>query len=218
MSKKKPAEDSDVSKHFSKSEIFLGRLDSRWALSSLMFRTFDHQYAQEGVNASRAKRLLVVHQFLEKYKERVTNGETIAILKALRFCGKEMMPMPEWLYEAFCGQMNRFMNHKHPDPAYQLDDCFKEPKAKATTKDKRRTAARDNLQAFDFWWAVHHEVLTNLDVLSLNQVIDVCLQRGSWGFAKTKAKQLVKEIDTEHSALIPNHETLSQILTKRRHK
>ena len=208
----------DHTKRYNQSDTFLDRLDPAWGLLALRLRSLETQFLQDGISARTAKRILKTHKYLENFRKRLDAGYTLSILHAVMFCAKERMPLPTWLSNAFVEQTDRFMNHEHSSPLYDLNDCFSSESLNASPTSKRRTIARDQKAGLRFWEAVQELVTKNLDISSVNEAIDACLSNEPWGFAKTKAKQLFQQVENAQIALLPKYQGLSQKLAKRRHR
>jgi hypothetical protein len=208
----------DHTKRYNHSETFLDRLDPEWGRLALRLRALETQFVQDGLSGRTAKRILKTYQYLERFKNRLETGHTLSILHAARFCAKEGMPLPSWLGVALIEQIDRFMNPEHPSPLYDLNDCFSSDLLKDFPVSKRKTVARDQKAGFHFWVAVQELARSDLTVTSVNEAIDNCLKNAPWGFAKTKAKQLFKQVEDAQIAISPNYQGLSQKLAKRRHQ
>ena len=208
----------DYTKRYNQSETFLDRLDPNWGLFALRVRSLESQFLRDGIGSRTAKRILKTHQYLENFRTRLDAGNTLSILHAVRFCGKEGVPLPSWLANAVTEQTDRFMNPEHSSPLYDLNECFTSRVSEGATPSKRKTIARDHKAGMRFWIAVHELVARDSTIVSVNEAIDKCLTIKPWGFAKTKAKQLFQQIEDAQIALLPRYQGLSQKLTKRRHQ
>jgi hypothetical protein len=213
-----PVELFTHTKHYNESEGFLHKLDPDWGLLALRLRALEPKFLKDGVSGRTAKRILKTHQYLENFRKRLSTGHTLSILHAVRFCAQEGMPLPSWLTSAFVEQTDRYMNPDHSRPLYDLNDCFYSEAIDPSLASKRKTVARDQRAGLKFWVAVQAVVAKNLHISSVNQAITLCLADKSWGFAKTKAKQLFKQVEDAQIALLPNYQGLSHLLAKRRHK
>lgn len=207
----------DYTKRYNQSESFLDRLDSNWGLFALRVRSLESQFLRDGMDSRTAKRILKTHQYLENFRKRLDAGNTLSILHAVCFCGKEGVPLPTWLANALTEQIDRFMNPEHSSPLYDLNDCFTSDAFEGSTPSKRKTVARDHKAGMRFWIAVHELVARDSTISSVNEAIDTCLTLEPWGFAKTKAKQLFQRIEDSQIVLLPKYQGLSQKLAKRRH-
>ena len=217
-SSKTPFDVLDYTKRYNQSETFLDRLDSNWGLFALRVRSLESQFLRDGIDSRTAKRILKTHQYLENFRKRLDTGNTLSILHAVRFCGKEGVPLPTWLANVLTEQIDRFMNPEHSSPLYDLNDCFTSDVFEGSTASKRKTIARDHKKGTRFWIAVHELVARDSSIVSVNQAIDRCLTLKGWGFAKTKAKQLFQQIEGAQMALLPRYQGLSQKLAKRRYQ
>jgi hypothetical protein len=216
-SSKTPLDVLDYTKRYNQSETFLDRLDSNWGLFALRVRSLESQFLRDGIDSRTAKRILKTHQYLENFRKRLDTGNTLSILHAVRFCGKEGVPLPTWLANALTEQIDRFMNPEHSSPLYDLNDCFTSGVFEGSKPSKRKTVARDHKAGMHFWIAVHELVARDSTISSVNEAIDTCLTLEPWGFAKTKAKQLFQRIEDAQITLLPKYQGLSQKLAKRRH-
>lgn len=213
-----PLDVFDYTKRYNQSETFLDRLDPNWGVFALRVRSLESQYLRHGMESRTAKRILKTHQYLENFRKRLDAGNTLSILHAASFCGKEGVPLPTWLANALTEQIERFMNPEHSSPLYDLNDCFTSGVFEGSTPSKRKTVARDYRAGMRFWIAMHELVARDSTIASVNEAIDRCLTLEPWGFAKTKAKQLFQQIEDAQIAFLPRYQGLSQKLAKRRYQ
>lgn len=157
------------------------RIDPAWAA------------AAECLTAIDRRSLVDAHEALERRREQVEAGDSMAILQALSFCCVNSLPAPVWLAEAFPARLRTFTGC---EPALwrpaSLDQVFRSPHLRPglpvlTGKD------REDWRVGALIWrqvrriARHHR--------GLEPALQQVLAAGEWPIRKSRARELVTLID-----------------------
>lgn len=153
-----------------------------------------------------------VHQNLEARHIRYEAGDTLELLHAVRYCGHEGVPMPQWLAQAFDEQMGTFLAVKGKP---SLDDVFTSPDLPIPSKNPksknapaRTTRANHDLgvRIYRRMHAIHHEEqerrergiveVTSFDAALVKALADLRDRdpRRAWP-GKTRARELVRQVE-----------------------
>ena len=73
-------------------------------------------------------------ELARKYSTSDGNGRVGALFRAIRFCGNQQIPMPDWVVQAIFAATNKW----YSGPVNSLDDAF----GAVTTTTKRRAQVR----------------------------------------------------------------------------
>jgi len=86
--------------------------------------------------------------YLEEMRAYFNGGDRHELFRAIRFCGEQGIPMPDWVVEAFAKAMNKWYSMR----AKTLDEAFsvKFPKGKHLAAAKKQRKLK---------FAVYHEVM-----------------------------------------------------------
>jgi len=189
----------------------LAALEPAWGKAAAFFRTgyrFGHPQ-----NSMRHCSLTEVHRMLGVFRSRFGAGDTLSLLHAVRLCAEENLPLPQWLATAFCSRMETFLQ---PGQARSLDDVFASDTL-LTISAKKAAAARLDWQLGALLW-VDLCALVRADgtLISFDSAVERLLQSGNYGVGKTKAKALIKAVETSQSQFLGKDASVSQFLAKRR--
>lgn len=189
----------------------IGALEPAWGKAAHFFRTGHRLGHRDG--SVRCMSLTKIHQMLEVFRSRAADGDTHALLHAIKLCAEENLPLPTWLADGFCGCMTAFFQ---PGKCRSLDEVFLS-KSLPTSSAKKAAAVRQDWQlaarlCHDAWeLAQGDETMSSFDA-----VVARVLKSGKYGVGKTKAKELITMIEKNQSQFLGRNLSLSQFLAKRR--
>ena len=192
---------------FDEGEKALAGLEAGWAKSALYFRTGWHFGHDRG--SIRTRSLVAIHEELDARRTRFECGNKIELLHAILICANENLPMPTWLALAFGDVFGQYINVANPIDS--LDETFgtRRPGKKGTAA-KRDWELGSQLYSAAFKATVQDESLASLDA-----VLTLVLAQKQWGIGKTKARQLMLEIEKTQRELSTS-QGLSRFLELRR--
>lgn len=186
----------------------LRNLDPAWAKAAHAFRT-GHRFGHG--DSIRMRSLIAVHREIEARRRRYQAGDTMELLHAVKLCGEENLPLPEWLALAF---NDLFTSMGKVGGPTSLDAIFYSRNLPTTTP-KKAARAQQEWQLGALLWKAVWKVAA--DHNGLSPALDAVLSTGKWGVEKTKATKLVNMIDATQSELT-GQQSLSQFWTKRRNR
>jgi hypothetical protein len=188
----------------------LGRLEPAWGKAALFFRT-GHRLGHG--QSMRCMSLLEVHRMLAVYRTRFDAGDTLSLLQAISLCAEENLPLPGWLAQAFHKRVMAFGRVGGPP---SLDDLFSSEEM-PTNSPKKTAQARQDWQLGGLLWRdIWDLVQADETLTSFDAAVTRLLQSKDFGAAKTKAKRLIKMVDTSQCQFLGVTDTISRFLEKRR--
>ncbi len=192
---------------FNEGEKELAVLEVGWAKAALYFRTGWHFGHNRG--SIRTRSLLAIHEELQARRARFERGNKVELLHAIQVCANENLPLPTWLSLAFGSVFGSYTNVVSPTAS--LDEAFGTLRpGKKAIGDKRDWELGSQLYAAAFALAVRDERIESLDAL-----LRLVLSQKDWGVGKTKARELLLQIDETQRELSPSQD-LSRFLELRR--
>lgn len=190
----------------------LERYDPAWAKAALYFRSRGECHFGHGAREIRGQSLLAIRERLEVFRRRLADGDTMAILQAVKECADENLPLPEWLAIAYRDALKSFLQI---GGTASLDDVFTSPVIATATPQKAKLSRRGwqtgGQILLDVW------ALVNADdsIQSLDAALRAALEAKDYGVGPTKARELVLMVD-ESQRQFHGRESISQFLAKRR--
>lgn len=172
--------------YYDENEKYLANSDPGWAKAALFFRTGCYRFGHSG-NSQRFSGIAEMKQLLDVFKKRFENGDTLALLHAIRYCAEENMPLPTWLALGFNERFSEFLR---PGGPVSLDKVFSSKELPQS--GKRAAAARRD-------WQTGLTILGDIakiarDHPSLDSALNAVLEQGNYGVEKTKARKLIEEV------------------------
>lgn len=171
--------------YYNEDEKYLDNVEPAWAKAALFFRTrdrFGHLPGQQ-----RGTDIPGMRQILDVFKKRAENGDTLALLHAIRYCAEENMPLPTWLALEFNQKFTEFLR---PGGPVSLDEVFSSEELPQS--GKRAIAAR-------LEWQIGLDLLGDIQKIAkdhpnLNSALNAILEKGDYCVGKTKARELVEMV------------------------
>ena len=192
---------------FNEGERELAALDNGWAKAALYFRTGWHFGHNRG--SIRTRSLVAIHRELQARRRRYERGSKVELLHAIQVCATENLPLPTWLSLAFGSVFGSYTNVKSPTAS--LDEAFGTIRpGKKAIGDKRDWELGSQLYSAAFSAAVQNESIESLDPL-----LALVLSQRDWGVGKTKARELLLQIDQTQREL-SRSQGISRFLELRR--
>lgn len=177
----------------------LGNLDPAWDACAAVLGAA----ACSEPGEAPARRLAALHEALERRRDQVEGGNTLAILLAIADCAAADLPLPAWLKSAFTQRIDAFVSNSPSAPA-TLDGIFESPNLRP---GKRRRLDRAHWAlGLRLWEAVQAK---ENDVRSLDAALTAVLAEGRWPVRKTQARKLVLRIDDSRRQLTGGRGCLS---------
>lgn len=164
----------------------LTKIDSAWGACAALLDAASH--SEPGEPSER--RLTAIHDALERRRDQVAAGNTLAILLAISECADADLPLPEWLKAAFTQRINAFVSGS-PSAPPTLDAIFSSPNLRSGAKRRRLDRAQWEL-GLRLWSAM---LAKEFDHRSFDTALTAVLAEGRWPVKKTQARKLVLRID-----------------------
>ncbi|MDE2174170.1 MAG: hypothetical protein KGJ54_02625 [Betaproteobacteria bacterium] len=189
-------------------EAELDRVEPSWAKFAVFLRTGFRFGAEDG--NLKVRSLVAVRRLLDVYRKRSEEGNTLALLYAVKVCGEEGLPLPEWLAQAFSEQLTKFGD----GDAHSLDEMFCSPNLPTRGK-KARTARRDWKIGVEMWVGLI-DIQRAEPGLSFDAALTKLLAQGRYGVAKGKARRLILKVEANQNELLGKRQRLSRMRVKLR--
>lgn len=148
------------------------------------------------------RRLAEAREALERRRDQLAAGDSLAILQAIAECAEADLPLPHWLRTAYTQRLVAFVSD--PTAPATLDELFSSPNLRPGPKrrlfDRRQWDLGRRL-----WLAVRAK---EAEHRSLNSALDAVLKEGNWPVRKTQARPLVLRFDRFRGQLTGGRECL----------
>lgn len=157
----------------------LARIDPYWFAAAV-------QLVPEGESTLRQ-----FHQDLQRYRELVQEGDTLAILQAMALCAERALPAPGWLTAAFVPRVRTFTDGGKAAPT-SLDTVFRSPLLRPGKPALTHTDRSAWAEGYEIWRAVRRIAHQHR---GLESALADVLAAGTWTRKRRRARQLVKMVD-----------------------
>jgi hypothetical protein len=159
----------------------LARVDPAWAVAANRLTANDLSW------------LIEAHESLERRREQVEAGDTLAILMAMDDCCHRNLPAPAWLVETFRTRLQAFTGCERTRATRDSLDLIFKSRLLRAGQPQRTQLDRDRWALGCRLWRAVRAVASRHS--SLNSALTEVLASGTWDVRRRHARQLVTMID-----------------------